>query len=262
MNWINLRVEIIRKKEFADSSPVQRATWLNVLAYSCEQENSGRIVGAMKCSNRWWTQMCGVTKREVQAASPLLVADGDDVVVWEYPDGKQAEVQAKRGSGTRGGLASAQARAKQKTSELAALPSSSPSSSASSPASTEGNGRELGREGKGSDSATSREANRSLPAHLDTPAFRDYWATWNGFLEARNHGRSVPLQTLDAHLLAVASMTEPDAIAALRNSIAKNFSTPLAPFKNSSGSSAPGVVSIPEGAPPEAYTGGLKENVA
>jgi len=111
MNWINLQVSTLRHEVYIGSEPLVRATWLNVLAWCCEQENGGRIVGACKWGDRRWQQTCGVTKDEVGISSPLLQYDNDDLIVWGYPVDKQAEVQAKRQAGREGGLKSAAARA-------------------------------------------------------------------------------------------------------------------------------------------------------
>lgn len=96
MNWINLQVSIIRAPAYVGSTPTERATWFNVLAYAVEHENDGRLAGAASWKDRQWQQACGVTAREVRSASKLLTVEGDDVVVAFYPREKQREVQAKR----------------------------------------------------------------------------------------------------------------------------------------------------------------------
>lgn len=96
MNWINLQVSIIRAPAYVGSTPTERATWFNVLAYAVEHENDGRLAGAATWKDRQWQQACGVTAREVRSASKLLTVEGDDVVVAFYPREKQREVQAKR----------------------------------------------------------------------------------------------------------------------------------------------------------------------
>ncbi len=96
MNWINIRTEVIRATPYVASEPVQRATWWNVLIYCCEQENGGRIVDAADWKCRLWQQTCGVTLEEVKTASKLLKWDGKDIVVWNYPKEKEAEIQKLR----------------------------------------------------------------------------------------------------------------------------------------------------------------------
>lgn len=110
MNWLNLEVSTIRAAEYVGSEPVHRAAWLNVMAYSCEHENGGRIIGARKWKDRQWQQTCGVTLAEVDAAAPLLWWDGEDLIVWKYPVEREAEVKAKRAGGKRGGVRSGESR--------------------------------------------------------------------------------------------------------------------------------------------------------
>jgi len=150
MEWLNIHAPTLRAPEYIGSEPIARATWLNLMAYCCEQENGGRMVGAAQWKDRQWQQTCGVTKREVFNSDPLIVVDGDDIVVWRYPAEKEAEVQAKREGGARGGHRKAENRGKHVASSATSTPTSSASDipvSASSSASTEGNGRE--EEGKG-----------------------------------------------------------------------------------------------------------------
>lgn len=112
MIWLNLQTSVIRAPEYVGADPTQRATWFNVLAYSCEQENAGRIAGAKTWKDRQWQQTCGVTQSEVSSADPLLSWDGDDLVVWAYPASKEWEVRAKREAGRRGGQSKSQAKTK------------------------------------------------------------------------------------------------------------------------------------------------------
>jgi hypothetical protein len=167
LNWLNLQVSLVRSPEYVGCDPVQRATWFNVLAYSAEQENHGRISGARQWKDRQWQQTCGVTLAEVEGAGPLLEWDGDSLVVWAYPTEKQAEVQAKREGGKKGGERSAAARAeasaKQSQKLPAELPPSSASSNGSSSASTEGKGREGKDKGKESLPPTPQGAPASPP---------------------------------------------------------------------------------------------------
>jgi len=110
VNWINLEVCTLRAEEYIGAEPLARATWLNVLAWCCEQENGGRIVNAATWGDRRWQQTCGVTKAEVFSAAPLLVWDGEDVVVWNYPKDKEEQVRHNRNVGAKGGKATTQAK--------------------------------------------------------------------------------------------------------------------------------------------------------
>ena len=111
MNWLNLRTSVIRAPEYVGTEPIARATWFNVLVYSCEQENGGRIASAKAWKDRQWQQTCGVTLDEINASGPLLTWEGEDLVVWSYPSNKEAEVQARRQAGQRGGQSKTQAKA-------------------------------------------------------------------------------------------------------------------------------------------------------
>ncbi len=125
MNWLNLETAVLHSPEFIGCKPAARATWLCVSLWCATQENGGRIAGARAWGSRQWQQMCGVTLREIESAQPLLTIDGEDLVVWNYPTNREAEVKAKRDAGRSGGVKSGEARAKQSR------------SSASSSASTE-----------------------------------------------------------------------------------------------------------------------------
>jgi hypothetical protein len=107
MNWLNIPIAVIRAPEYAGSDPVPRATWLNLMAYCAEQENGGRIVDARRWKDRQWQQTCGVTLAEVDEECELWRWNGDDILVWGYPEDKEAEVRQRRDAakvnGGRGG---------------------------------------------------------------------------------------------------------------------------------------------------------------
>jgi len=153
MRWINTDVSTLRAPAFIGSSPAERGTWFCVLGHSVEQENGGRVENASEWKDRQWQQTCGVTRREVRAASRLLTWDGDDLIVSYYPIEKELEVKGKREAGRIGGEASGQARAKQA--------GSTASSSAADSASRECNGRE----GKGSTPVVPKGTNPDSTGH-------------------------------------------------------------------------------------------------
>jgi len=96
VNWLNIEISKLRAPEYIGHEPPQRAAWIQVLAWCCEQENGGRIPGAAEWGDRRWMQTCGVTRKEVQAAKGLLNFEGDDLTVWGYSTEKQDEVQQRR----------------------------------------------------------------------------------------------------------------------------------------------------------------------
>lgn len=136
MNWLNLEIKTLRSTGYIGSAPIERATWINALAYCCEQENGGRIVGARSWKDRQWQQLCGVTAREIDRADKLMAWEGDDLVVSGYPHAKEAEVRSKREAGREGGQRSGEARGQAKPKQKG----STASSTASHCASTEGEG--------------------------------------------------------------------------------------------------------------------------
>lgn len=103
MEWLNIHIPMLRAPEYIGSEPTARATWLNVLAYCMEQENSGRVIGGALWKDRQWQQTCGVTLEEIQTAKLLLVPSGNDLLVWRYPIEKQISVQHQRQSGRENG---------------------------------------------------------------------------------------------------------------------------------------------------------------
>ena len=110
MMWLNLKTTTLRSPEYAGSEPIQRATWLNLLAYCCEQENGGKIEGCGGWKDRQWQQTLGVTLAEVREECALWHWEGETLCVAFYPTDKQEEVKAKREAGKRGGKRSGKAR--------------------------------------------------------------------------------------------------------------------------------------------------------
>jgi hypothetical protein len=96
MNFINLRISILRCPEYLGCEPTARATWLSLLAYCHEQENGGVIKDGAKWGDRQWQQIAGVCRKNVRTASPLVTISESDVLVWGYDHEKQMEVQARR----------------------------------------------------------------------------------------------------------------------------------------------------------------------
>lgn len=103
MDWLNLHISTIDSPEATVCDPVRRATWVWLLRFCIGQENGGRIKGCRAWGDTTWQQMAKVRLREVSAESTLWHWDGDDLAVHFYPAEKEAEVQAKRANGRRGG---------------------------------------------------------------------------------------------------------------------------------------------------------------
>ena len=111
MKYLSIDLSTLRSPEYIGSTPTERGTWLSVLGYCADQENGGRIVGAMTWKDRQWQQVCGVTLREVRTATRLLMIEGEDVIVFDYPLYLEEEIRKRRVSGRVGGQARTQAKA-------------------------------------------------------------------------------------------------------------------------------------------------------
>jgi hypothetical protein len=110
MKYLSLDLSLLRSPAYVGSEPVERATWFNLLAYCCDQENGGRIKRCRGWKCRQWQQTCGITQLEAQLESELWQWDEDDLLVYGYPYDVQAGLEAKRKAGSRGGKASGKAR--------------------------------------------------------------------------------------------------------------------------------------------------------
>lgn len=106
MDWLNIHIaKQIRSPAAIGSAPSELGTWVRVLAYCCEQENGGRIIGGASWKDRQWQQTCAVTLRELRSADRLIQFDGADVIVNGYPAEKEAEVQRARRRASAGAMA-------------------------------------------------------------------------------------------------------------------------------------------------------------
>jgi hypothetical protein len=149
MIYLNLKTSTLRAPEYIGSEPTARATWLNLLCYSCEQENGGTIPGCASWKDRQWQQTAGVTLAEVREESPLWQWSGDDLAVSFYPADKEQEVRQRREAGRRGGMATSQAKTQASRQNGAKHnPSTTQAQPKHEPNGREGNGKECnGREG-------------------------------------------------------------------------------------------------------------------
>lgn len=96
MEYINIPLYVIRSNEYIGADPTQRATWLSLVAWSCDQENMGRIAGARSWGDRRWMQSCGVMASEVAESCGLYRWEEDDLVISFYPADAQREIERKR----------------------------------------------------------------------------------------------------------------------------------------------------------------------
>ena len=110
MRWLNLEISNLRSPSFVGAEPVERATWLSLLAYCADQENGGIIAECRAWKDRQWQQTCGITQAEAQQECLLWDWDGDNLCVAFFPLAKQAEVQIKREAGKLGGSVKSEAK--------------------------------------------------------------------------------------------------------------------------------------------------------
>ena len=115
MEWIKLPIDsVLRHPDMLGEDPVLRACYMYLLAMACSQECGGRLSSAALWPDRKWQQVAGVTKGEVDelCRTPLATVDGDDIVLWWYPQEQEEAIAAKRANGRRGGRPRSQLAAK------------------------------------------------------------------------------------------------------------------------------------------------------
>ena len=104
MNYLNLHTDLLRSEDYLGAEPVERATWLNLMAWCATQENGGVIENAVGWSDRKWQQLCGVTKDEASQVSELYwIDEKGNMIVKHYPKDKEEEVKTNRLNGKKGG---------------------------------------------------------------------------------------------------------------------------------------------------------------
>jgi hypothetical protein len=52
MKYLNIHLPDLHSAKYIGSEPKERAAWLSVLGYCCEQENGGRIVACRAWKDR------------------------------------------------------------------------------------------------------------------------------------------------------------------------------------------------------------------
>lgn len=184
MNWLNLEIRTLRSPSYIGSDPAERATWINVLAFCCEQENGGRIIGAKGWKDRQWQQQCAVTHREVMRATKLLRWDGDDLVVTGYPHDKEMEVQEMRALGS--AKTDKKAAAARENGALGGRPKTQREETHDNPTETH---RKEG-EGKGKEGEEERKepagGEPTAPARKPSGPHQQFIADWMEYFEKRN----------------------------------------------------------------------------
>lgn len=102
MIWLNIKLPVLRGYAFRDATSSSLGVWVRLVAYCCEQENGGTIVGAGKWTARTWLTTVGVEMTEINESSELWRMDAlGTLFVTEYPAEKELEIRAKRIAGKR-----------------------------------------------------------------------------------------------------------------------------------------------------------------
>lgn len=84
--WLNLNLPAtIKSERFISSEPIDRATWLCLLAHCAFDENAGRIENCAEWGDRKWQQLVQVTLSEVKRKCLLWEWRDGDIFVWGYP---------------------------------------------------------------------------------------------------------------------------------------------------------------------------------
>lgn len=113
MQFLNLPTEFFTGRAWRANEPVDRASFMSLLAHCALEENGGRITGAKSWGERKWMSLVGITKAEsmgepmgeLPEEERLWRWEGDDLIVDYYPIEKEREIQAKREGGRKGAIA-------------------------------------------------------------------------------------------------------------------------------------------------------------
>ena len=107
MNWLNLELKTLRSTEYLGADPMQRATWINLLSFCADHENSGRIEDCSEWADRKWMQLVGITKDEAVSEWDLWEAKDGGISVKHYTLLQEQKVKRNRRNGKKGGRPSA-----------------------------------------------------------------------------------------------------------------------------------------------------------
>lgn len=224
MNWLNLELTTLRSEQFLGSEPVERATWLCLMAYCADQENGGVIDGADEWGDRKWMQLVGVTAKETRAPSLLWHWKGSNLALWGYPVDKQSEVQRLRSQ--------AKNAARKRWGNAKAMPQGMPKGNGSGNAEVEveveveGNKKDARGAGvvKKRTRAQSHDDavnNMVMPDELTTQEFCDIFGMYLD--ERRAGGKYATTRSIKVMLNKLSKVPVEQAIEAVENSIANGW---------------------------------------
>jgi hypothetical protein len=101
---IYIPISVIDSAEFSGAEPLDRATWLCLMRYCCQQENGGRILECVSWGDRRWQQCCKVTLAEVRRECDLWYWEEFNLVVAFYSMEKQETHQRLSAKGKEAAL--------------------------------------------------------------------------------------------------------------------------------------------------------------
>jgi len=216
MRWLNIEISTLRSPAFVGAEPVERATWLSLLAYCADQENGGVIRRCREWKDRQWQQTCGITLLEAQLQAELWTWSGDDLRVEFYPEAKEAEIRAKRLAGASGGKASGEARRE------AVL-------QAQLQGDLERKGKE--RNGKEWKDKGKEEKPTLFPENLDTPEFRAAWESYVTYRKASRMKTLLPT-SVEAQLKKLSEFGHAAAVESITQTISNGWQGLFLPKQN------------------------------
>jgi hypothetical protein len=218
MRWLNIEIATLRSPAFVGAEPVERATWLSLLAYCADQENGGVIKGCRNWKDRQWQQTCGITLNEAQLEAQLWEWIGDDLRVEFYPTAKESEIRAKRQAGASGGRASGEARREAQL-EAQLQPQ------------LEAHLERKGKEWKVKERNRNGKEETIFPDNLDNDAFRK---AWEDYLAYRKASRMKPLlpTSVAAQLKKLSEWGNDAALESLNQTISNGWQGLFPPKSN------------------------------
>lgn len=96
MNWLNIRIADLRSEAFIHATNSQKGQWLELCAYCCTQNNSGRIHNCKNWSPTTWIKITGTETPDPKC--PLWHWNRDDLLIAFYPAQQQLEYMNRAGS--------------------------------------------------------------------------------------------------------------------------------------------------------------------
>lgn len=219
MRWLNIEIATLRSPSFVGAEPVERATWLSLLAYCADQENGGVIKRCRDWKDRQWQQTCGITLLEAQLEAELWTWSGDDLRVAYYPKTKEEEIKAKRQAGASGGRASGQARREAQL-EAQLQPQLE--------AHLERKGKERNRKEWNSNR---KEEETTFPDNLDNEPFRKAWDDYLAYRKASRMKNLLPT-SVQAQLKKLSEWGNDAALESIQQTISNGWQGLFPPKTN------------------------------